>query len=120
MKIRKDRLRAYEAWPDDIGFLRITACTVRIEKMPRTTFHQGEKLDLSDGVLVIELYSGEKEYINMSSKEIQICEPDLTLNYTNSFPAPDMNLPGEKVLRITCRTLTVNITINVESKVTDK
>lgn len=120
VKIRKDRLRAYEAWPDEYRISPNTACTVRIEKMPRTTFHQGEKLDLSDGVLVIELYSGEKEYINMSSKEIQICEPDLTLNYTNSFPAPDMNLPGEKVLRITCRTLTVNITINVESKVTDK
>lgn len=113
LKLKKSDLISYEQWPDtyEIGDKEIVH--IQASAPYKILYRQNEALDLTGGILTIHYYDGTTETISMTDPEVTCCEPDLSVNYTNSFDRSDMSVTGRKLLRVTYRTFSANFAVRV-------
>ncbi len=113
LKIRKSGLKPYEEWPTFIpGPDEI--CHIEAVAPKKTVYAAGDALDLAGGQILVSCWDGTTFIVPMTDREVSVCEPDLTVNYTTRFGGPDMNRPGEHILRADYRHFAARFTIHVK------
>jgi hypothetical protein len=81
--------------------------------VPTPYYRAGEALDLTGGGLTVHYYGQPAQTLPLDAEGICIQEPDLQIRHTNSFPEPDLSVPGEKWLRVTYRSFAAVLRITV-------
>lgn len=113
LKLKKADLVPYETWPTYIpGPNEI--CHIDAIAPAKTEYACGEALDLTGGEIIIHYYDGAMAKVKMDDPAVTVCEPDLSINYTTYFDAPDMNKPGIKTLRADYEHFATNFIITVK------
>ncbi len=112
VKIRKSDITSYEEWPDDYT-LDKDVVHIQVTPPDKKVYKIGEELDLSGGTVTAYYYDGTSKTVPLTEKGVSISEPDASVNYTSRFGAPDMNVPGEKYLRVTYASFAAPLRIKV-------
>ena len=111
VKIDKNALTAYEEWPDNYA-QPTDMVKIEVTAPEKLLYQAGEPLDLKGGFLTVYYYDGSTKVVPLTDTGVEITEPDGN-NYTPRFPEPNMNIVGQKLLRVTYETFADNFTILV-------
>lgn len=111
VKIDKNALTAYEEWPDNYA-QPTDMVKIEVTAPEKLLYQAGEPLDLTGGFLTVYYYDGSTKVVPLTDTGVEITEPDGN-NYTPRFPEPNMNIVGQKLLRVTYETFADNFTILV-------